>query len=84
MATNKHRRKRHYKKRHQTQKRRSHRRHRHYKRRHSNTSLKEYLSSDNRDSHVVKDTVINSDISDTGNNGNIIHGLRDLLSNKKK
>ncbi len=81
MATNKHRRKRHYKKRQQTQKRR---RHRHYKRRHSNTSLKEYLSSDNRDSHVLKDVVTVSDISDTGNNGNIIHGLRDLLTNKKK
>jgi hypothetical protein len=86
MATNKHRKrhykKRHYKKGHQTQKRR-----RHYRKKHSNTSLKEYLSSDDRESYLLKETVINSDVSDTSdkdNNGNIIHGLRDMLSNKKK
>lgn len=82
MATNKHRRKKHHKKKVITMK---HRRRRHYKRRHSNTSLKEYLSSDNRDTNVVNDTtnVSNSD-TDRVNNGNIILGLRDLLSNKKK
>ena len=84
MATNKHRRKKYHKKgtRAKTIK---HRRHRHYKRRHSNTSLKEYLSSDNRDTNVVKDTVNISDSEyNSANNGNIIYGLRDLLSNKKK
>jgi hypothetical protein len=80
MATNKHRRKKHHKKvtRAKTVK------HRRRYRRHSNTSLKEYLSSDNRDTNVLKDTINISDIdSDTANKGNIIHGLRDLLSNKK-
>lgn len=81
MATNKHRRKKHHKKIHQTQKRR---RHRHYRKKHSNTSLKEYLSSDDRDSHVLKDALNLSDTSNTDNNGNIIRGLRDMLSNKKK
>ena len=79
MATNKHRRKKHHKKgiRAKTVKRR-----RHY-RRHYKTSLKEYLFSDNHDTGTDKDTV-NVSNQDTANNGNIIHGLRDLLSNKKK
>ncbi len=82
MATNKHRKKKHYIKRAKTLKRR---RHRHYKRRHYKDSLKEYLSSDNRDTNVLKDTVNISDPDpDTTNKGNIIHGLRDLLSIKKK
>jgi hypothetical protein len=84
MATNKHRRKKHYKKKAKviTIKRR---RHRHYKRRHSNTSLKEYLSSDDRDTNLLKDTTSSSDLDlDTANKGNIINGLRDMLSNKKK
>ena len=82
MSTNKHRRKKHHKKgtRTTTLKRR---RHRHYKRRHYKASLKEYLSSDNRDINIVKDTT-NIPDPDTTNNGNIIPGLRDLLSNKKK
>jgi hypothetical protein len=83
MATNKHRRKKHHKK-GATTRTVKHRRHRHYKRKHSNTSLKKYLSSDNRDTNVLKDTVNISDPHpDTANNGNIINGLRDLLSNKK-
>lgn len=83
MATNKHRRKKHHKKgtRVTTLKRR---RNRHYKRRHSNTSLKEYLSSDDRDTNIVKNTDISHHDLDTANKGNIIDGLRDMLSNKKK
>ena len=86
MATNKHKRKKHHKKgtRVTTLKRR---RHRHYKRRHYKASLKEYLSSDNRDTNVVKHTTHISDPNpdpNATNNGNIIPGLRDLLSNKKK
>jgi len=82
MATNKHRRKKHHKKGTRTTTLK-HRRHRHYKRRHYKASLKEYLSSDNRDINIVKDTTSSSD-PNTTNNGNIINGLRDLLSNKKK
>jgi hypothetical protein len=83
MATNKHRRKKHYKKKAKviTIKRR---RQRHYKRRHSNTSLKEYLSSDDRDTNLLKDTNSSDLDLDTANKGNIINGLRDMLSNKKK
>lgn len=82
MATNKHRRKKHHTKKVITLKRR---RQRHYKRRHYKDSLKEYLSSDNRDTNLVKDTTHISDPDhNTTNNGNIIPGLRDLLSNKKK
>jgi hypothetical protein len=84
MATNKHRRRNHYKKKAKviTMKRR---RQRHYKRRHYKASLKEYLSSDNRDTNILKDTTSISDPeSDTANKGNIINGLRDMLSNKKK
>lgn len=80
MATNKHRRKKHHKKgtRAKTVK------HRRRYRKHSNTSLKEYLSSNDRDTNVLKDTVNIYDTRyDTANKGNIIHGLRDLLSNKK-
>ena len=58
---------------------------RHYRKRHYKSSLKQYLSTDNADTNnVLNDTLIVSNSYNNENKGNIIHGLRDLLANKKK